>query len=302
MTRLGGHSRAKYASGTLIGSSEGRGWDGLFAERWRHGEGELAEVEARDTEIVVMLRGSLSISRRRGGRREQHRWAPGAVWFCPVGVGEGTIRLHGEIRESIHLFLPAAPLAAAAAEELGVDPGRFGPRHDRCVRDPLVEQIARAIRAEMLDPAPAGKMLVETLAAALGVHLLSRCSGLAPAAVRPPALRGALDPRRLSRVTGYIEAHLADELTVERLAGEACLSRFHFARAFKAATGMPPHRYVTDRRIARARALIARGGLPIAEIAAACGFSSPAYFARWFKRLAGATPSDYRARGAPRPG
>ena len=109
-----------------------------------------------------------------------------------------------------------------------------------------------------------------------------------------PSVRGALDPRRLRRVSEYIEAHLSEELSVEMLANQAYLSPFHFARAFKAATGTTPHRYLTDRRIERAKALIAEGRLPLAEIAHVCGFSSQAHFTRWFKRIVGTTPGAYR--------
>ena len=87
-----------------------------------------------------------------------------------------------------------------------------------------------------------------------------------------------------------MEAHLGGELSIDALANEACLSPFHFARAFKAATGTAPHRYLTDRRIMRARTLISEGLLPLAEIADVCGFSSQAHFTRWFKRIVGVTP------------
>ena len=81
-------------------------------------------------------------------------------------------------------------------------------------------------------------------------------------------------------MTEFIEDHLGDELTVARLADEACLSPFHFARAFRSATGTAPHRYLTERRLERARTLLAEDALSIAEIAARCGFSSQSYFTR----------------------
>ena len=112
----------------------------------------------------------------------------------------------------------------------------------------------------MLDPAPAGKMLVETLASALGAHVLRHHSNLESASVSLPAARGALDPRRLQRVKDLIETDLRKDLTIETLASEACLSPFHFARAFKAATGMTPQHYLTDRRIEKAKFWISEDG------------------------------------------
>ena len=92
----------------------------------------------------------------------------------------------------------------------------------------------------------------------------------------------------------YAEAHLAEPLTVEELAGAACLSTFHFARAFRAATGRTPHAWVTERRVARARRLLADPALPLAQVALAAGFASQSHFGQVFRQEVGATPGAYR--------
>ena len=240
MRRLVGHGPAKYPTGTRLGTSEGQGWKGLLAERWRNPAGDLGAVQVRDTEIIVMLQGRLLVRRRGDGEIQHCNAVPGTIWLCPAGVYEDMIHLYGEVRESIHLFLPAVPLAETALREINVDPARVSLRYEGGFRDPLIEQIARNIHAEMLDPAPAGKMLVETLASALGAHVLRNHSNLDSASVSLPVARGALDPRRLQRVKDLIETSPGADLTIEALAKEACLSPFHFARAFKAATGMAP--------------------------------------------------------------
>ena len=287
---MAGHGRAKYTTGTLLGTSRDRQWNGLLAERWSHSEGDLGEVRPRETEIVVMLAGRAHVRRRGDGRLQHHDAVPGTVWLCPAGIREDMIRIYGEIPETVHIYLPAPPLSATALRELDIDPDTIGLHYDGGFRDPLIENIARAVQTEMVDPAPGGKMLVETLASALGVQVLRCHSNLEPASVSLPSVRGALDARRLRRVVDFIDTHLSEELTIERLANEACLSPFHFARAFKSATGTPPHRYLTDRRIGRARALVAEGRLPLAEIADRCGFSSQPHFTYWFKRIVGTTP------------
>lgn len=291
---LGGHGRAKYATGNRILSSENLGWSGVLAEVWSHTEGDLGEVEVRDTEIIVMRHGNLPIRRRGDGRLEHCHAVPGTVWLCPNGVQEDMIHLYGDVHESLHLFLPESPLSAMALREIDVDAARVGLHYTGGFRDPLIEQIAHAIHAELSDPSPAAKLLVESLASALGVHILRHYSNLEPARVTLPRARGALDPRRLRRVSDFIEAHLDENLSIETLAREACLSPFHFARAFKAATGMAPHAYLTDRRVQEAKALLLEGRLPLAEIAYTCGLSTQAYFTRWFKRCVGTTPGAYR--------
>lgn len=209
--------------------------------------------------FIVMLRGHLWVRRRGDGRLEHHDAIPGTVWLCPAGVREDMIHLYGEVEESIHLYLPSSPFSAMALQELDADLRNVSVQYKGGFHDPLIEQIARAIHAEMMDPLPAGKLLVDTLAAALGVQMLRHHSNLASASLALPNVRGALDFVRFRRVIDYLEAHLGDNLTLETLANEACLSQFHFARAFKAATGTAPHRYITDRRIERAKALISGG-------------------------------------------
>ncbi len=296
MVRLGRHGRAKYTTGTRLATSDGLGWDGLLAERWRHSEGDLGDVQPRDTEVIVMLRGRLRVRRRGDGRLEDHYAVPGTVWLCPAGVSEDMIRLYGEVEESLHLYLPATPLAETALRELDIDPDRIHLRYEGGFRDPLIERIAWAVNAEMNTVAPVGKLLVESLGSALGVHLVRQYSSLHSASKSLPSIRGALDVRRLQRVEEFIDSHLGEELTIEALANEACLSPFHFARAFKVATGSPPHQYVMQRRVGFARKLLEEDRLPIAAIAEICGFSSQPHLTRWFKHIVGITPGAYRVR------
>ena len=149
----------------------------------------------------------------------------------------------GEVAESLHLYIPASPLSSTAFRDLEVDPDKVALHYDGGFHDPLLEQMAWAIRAEMIDAVPAGKMLIETLAAAPRVHILRQHSNLEQTSTSLPTARGALDVRRLRWVTGFIDTHLSENLPIEALAKQACLSPFHFARAFKSATGRAPHRY-----------------------------------------------------------
>jgi AraC family transcriptional regulator len=96
-------------------------------------------------------------------------------------------------------------------------------------------------------------------------------------------------------VVEYIEEHLDGCPSLEQLAAVARLSPYHFARQFKAATGLPPHRYVIMRRVERAKHLLQAGtDLSLAEVAACAGFSDQSQFSRHFKRLLGVTPGQFR--------
>jgi AraC family transcriptional regulator len=79
------------------------------------------------------------------------------------------------------------------------------------------------------------------------------------------------------------------------MAAVARLSPYHFARQFKAATGLPPHQYVIVRRVERAKQILQGGGeLSLAEVAAHAGFSDQSQFSQHFKRLVGITPRQFR--------
>ena len=92
----------------------------------------------------------------------------------------------------------------------------------------------------------------------------------------------------------YIGANLEGDLSLERMAMIACLSRFHFARAFRQAVGQSPHRYVSAKRLERAKALLIHGDRPLVDIALALSFSSQANFARAFMQATGLAPGQYR--------
>ena len=103
-----------------------------------------------------------------------------------------------------------------------------------------------------------------------------------------------LDPRRLARVIDYIESHFAEPLALAELAEQACLSEYHFCRLFKKATGLSPHRYVTERRIRDAQVRLIRGRSSMIEVALEAGFGSQSNFNRLFRRHTGMTPRQFR--------
>jgi AraC family transcriptional regulator len=89
--------------------------------------------------------------------------------------------------------------------------------------------------------------------------------------------------------------NLGDSPTLEQMAAVVHLSPYHFARQFKAATGLPPHQYVIARRVERAQRLLrADGELGLAEVALHAGFPDQSHFSFDFKRIVGVTPRQFR--------
>jgi AraC family transcriptional regulator len=107
----------------------------------------------------------------------------------------------------------------------------------------------------------------------------------------PVSAVGVLPRRKVRTVIEYIMKNLEGSPTLEQMAAVVHLSPCHFARQFKAATGLPPHQYVIARRVERAQHLLpADGELGLAEVALRVGFSDQSQFSLHFKRIAGVTP------------
>ncbi|AIC20467.1 AraC family transcriptional regulator [Pseudomonas chlororaphis] len=93
----------------------------------------------------------------------------------------------------------------------------------------------------------------------------------------------------------YLHAHAQQDISLDELGAVCGVDRFRLTRAFKAAYGLPPHAYLVQLRLAKARRLLARGAQP-AEVAMALGFADQSHMGRWFVRAYGLTPAAYRKR------
>ena len=113
--------------------------------------------------------------------------------------------------------------------------------------------------------------------------------------------RGGLSVRKQKLVAEFIDTHIAEKISLTRLAKIAGLSRYHFARVFKQTFGVPPHRYHMVRRMERATNLLLQSTLPVTQIALQVGFRETSSFTRAYRSYAGVTPSDRRRYSATGP-
>ena len=112
--------------------------------------------------------------------------------------------------------------------------------------------------------------------------------------------RGGLASWQARRIAAHVDAHLAERVRIEHLAALLSLSVGHFCRAFKTTFGVSAHDYLTRRRIEVAQGLMLTTCDPLGAIAVSCGMTDQSHFSRWFRRIVGETPHQWRRtrRGA----
>jgi AraC family transcriptional regulator len=195
-------------------------------------------------------------------------------------------------RDSLLIYLEPSLVAQVAAESFELDPSRTVVPPLVGLDLPKLRSAMLAVDAELRAGGVGGSLLVESLANVLAVHLIRHIT-------RPRRLKvsadGVLPHRKLRTVIEYIMENLEGSPTLEQMAAVVHTSPYHFARQFKASTGLPPHQYVITRRVERAQHLLrADGKFGLAEVALRVGFSDQSQFSFHFKRIVGVTPRQFR--------
>jgi AraC family transcriptional regulator len=208
--------------------------------------------------------------------------------LIPDGVEHATTFLGAMRAGALHMD---ASLVAEIAEAMRAGGPSFG-----LVREPERVAALGALLVDEVQRGDAGAMLAaDALVEAMLVAALRSCAS--PAANDDGAT--APDPG-VARAMRFVEDAYAQPLAIDDLARTARMSRYHFSRRFRAATGRSPYQYVQEVRVARAAELLRRGRAGVTEVAFAVGFSDPSRFARAFRARFGATPARWAAEARAR--
>lgn len=190
-------------------------------------------------------------------------------------------------KHSLRLDITPGRLQRLAGMEFGKDTFELHPTLIGAV-DSKAYKLGCWIRSEMQNEYLLSKEALDSLTTYFAIHLLRSYSSLG---IRPSMkINGGLTPLVWRTVNDFIQAHLAEALTLERLASIAQLSPTHFGRAFKQTAGQSPHQFVIATRLAYARSLIETTDLPIGMIAKSAGFSSNSHMTATMNRLWNITP------------
>lgn len=158
--------------------------------------------------------------------------------------------------------------------------------------DPTVRNLALTLLPAFANPREANTLFVDSMTVATVAHLL-RAHGTRSVGGLVTPLR--LTPMQEARAKEMLVANLDGELTIRELAGECGMSVTAFSNAFKRSVGIPPHRWLLERRVARALTLLRTSSMTLDEIASACGFADAQHLTRIFAQTVKATPAEFKA-------
>ena len=288
---LGPLELIKHFPGEPCAASDRLRWVGLEALRYRdQPPNEAFQPPLTHHSLLLFLHTPKEFEMQCDGVNRVVSPRAGSILVVPAG---SPVRYRWSSHsDSLHVFLEPGLVERVAAEAFDLDAVRAPVPPLDGMDLPRLRAAMLAVNDELTAGAAGGRLAAESLANLLAVNLIRNAS-----APRLPAGKtdGVLPRGKLRAVVEYIEEHLDAGPTLEQMAAAAHLSAYHFARRFKAATGLPPHQYVVARRVERARQLLEEGGdLSLAAIGVRVGFSDQSQFSHHFKRLVGVTPGRFK--------
>jgi AraC family transcriptional regulator len=262
-------------------------FEGAVMHHVEQGAGDWSDAPTRDLVIIVIESGRGESMVDLGAGRTRGRFLGGQALVMAPSAGSSILR---SARHSLWgLGLRYSWLRGFAGEGLELpESGDFGRLHAGPSEDQLLVALHRS-----LHQSPNGardRLFLERVILLLAARLEQLSRPERPKASRPTGL----SDWQLRRATRALEATMREGISLNELARLTGLSTFHFARAFKKATGVAPRHYQIQPRIERAKELLVGTVAPVGDIGAQVGYDDVGYFTKVFARNVGATPVRYR--------
>lgn len=282
----------KSPHGVRLSMGLAREWNGITVQvlELRCDPGRVwQDLSSPQTSLSVILEqdGGRVEARTKITRPCASRWSgPQHLDFLPAGMpvwgySDGIRGLGGT-----RLIFDVPRLGSLLGEDLNLrrlEEPRLRFHDDRLLK------LGTLLRAECATPGDRCSLYGDSLTVAMVVDLL-RLTKRPPESGTSPRLA----PWQLRRATEFMAAHHSTGVRLSDLAEITGLSQSYFGRAFKASTGLTPHRWLLNTRINRAQELLLNTDLPLVEIALETGFSEQSHFTRVFRSIVGFSPAAWR--------
>ena len=262
-------------------------WSGIEVHRYRLQSHEAPEHSYPQLAIFLPHPDrTVKLEMRLAGTKVVAELSEGNVSIAPAGVPRST-KMEGS-GEVTAIFLDPVVIAEIAAAQGDLYSFEILPQF--AIRDPLIHAVGSALDSELLSSAPEPPIYAESMATSLAAHILAKYSNKTPA--RPRGI--SLTKNQLRRSIEFIHANLHSDVSLGEIAAAANMSKYHFAKSFRQAVGLAPHKYLVKLRIERARKLLLSEDVSVEEIAHRVGYADKSHFAAQFVKIVGTTPYRYR--------
>ena len=284
----GGHTVSPVPTVPTV-SSRDVGWNGIALESYKNvPAGTLSEHEHPAHFLTLLTSGRVRYQWTIEGRTKSAEHAPGSVYILPAGTRD---RLSWSgATDRIVLAVTPDFLARALDETAHLADVELATRLD--LRDRHINALMLALHADLEDGSLAGPLYGESVGTALAYYLLRR---YAVRTTRTGKYRGGMPAARLNRVLDFMRQNYARDTRLWELAQLAGMSPHYFCELFKQSTGLSPHQYFLQQRIARAKECLRNPEVTVSQVAASTGFADQSHFTKVFRRIVGITPAQFRA-------
>ena len=290
-----GCSRALGA--TLVESSRSAGWTSLLVEKHRvsPSEEEFETAATPDQTIVVMLKGEQQLEVFADGLWRRAVYEAGTVGTTPGHKTDRLRRCKGKRTgsfEKANLYLPRMLMEEAVDEMRHAGTWKIDAALNALAfHDPLICHAATRLIEAMRSGA--SDLYAAATARWLAAHLVCFHSGSAQGE-RLKLDAGVISDRRIARVLEMMSGRLSHPPSLDELAAEAGVSKFHFVRLFREKAGRTPHAFLVQLRLEAAQSMLLATDLGIGAIAEMCGYRRDTELIAAFSRRFGTTPGRWR--------
>jgi AraC family transcriptional regulator len=263
------------------------GWKGLTFTHYCHPPHETVDHSLLQHSLIITdPKSCFTAERRLDGKFQHYAHGNGRVDLIPAFLSHET-NWDREVEFSVIAICPT--LLNQTTQELTQREIELIPQ--LAIEDPIVQQLALALKLEIQTGCLSGKLYGELLGTALAARLVQNY------AVSKPTLEfkaNGLSRSQLQRVIDYIQANLTQDLSILDLATLTGMSESHFSRSFKRSVGISPYQYLMQQRVERAKQLLAQRSFAISTIALDCGFANQTHLTKVFRQMTGLTPKAYQ--------